>query len=619
MPSTSSCTRGVSFAEQTKYLDEALHADARHEHVSPPLLSAKIRNDMLRSFLAPGPATRVVDLGLRQRADARLERRPRRAAQVGIDVSPFFAREACERADLVLGDLRRLPFGDGVFTKACGARRLRAPLARGARRRAARSRARAAARRPAVRLQPRAQELARSPAACEQINRLARWLERARPRRPGRGNACASRTTSTRSRTSPTSSAWSATAGFRIERIRYYTPLIGGFVENILVRIGEHWLASRAARQAAAAGRALDGNDAAREARAAAKARVGRRGPAYAALRLRHVGDEARPRCSSAACARARSSPCSVRGRRERPPMRILYAALDQRVPGTTGGSVHVTAVAEGLAALGHEVARADDAGPRAVSRTGVPAGTRWRRRSACATCASLRGRGGPRVRPTGPAPTSIIERYHNFGGEGCARRSAIGARGRARGQRAGHRLSRARRRRGSTGAARRAHAPLARLAVPRWPTSSSRRPRRSCRRIRAARADRRDRVGRRHRRGSRPDAAGPVPFARRPGALVAVFAGAFRAWHGAVTLVRAMRDAAGARARATSRPCSSATARSWRGRKAEADGHRRRHVHRRRAARADAGLPGGRRHRRRAVRRRRPTRRCSSPSTGRR
>ena len=24
---------GVSFAEQTKYLDEALHADARHEHV----------------------------------------------------------------------------------------------------------------------------------------------------------------------------------------------------------------------------------------------------------------------------------------------------------------------------------------------------------------------------------------------------------------------------------------------------------------------------------------------------------------------------------------------------------------------------------------------------------
>ncbi len=35
---------------------------------------------------------------------------------------------------------------------------------------------------------------------------------------------------------------------------------------------------------------------------------------------------------------------------------KILYCAIDQTVPGTTGGSVHVTAVAEGLAALGHEV-----------------------------------------------------------------------------------------------------------------------------------------------------------------------------------------------------------------------------------------------------------------------
>ena len=36
--------------------------------------------------------------------------------------------------------------------------------------------------------------------------------------------------------------------------------------------------------------------------------------------------------------------------------MSILYCAIDQTVPGTKGGSVHVTAVAEGLAALGHEV-----------------------------------------------------------------------------------------------------------------------------------------------------------------------------------------------------------------------------------------------------------------------
>jgi hypothetical protein len=39
-----------------------------------------------------------------------------------------------------------------------------------------------------------------------------------------------------------------------------------------------------------------------------------------------------------------------------------------------------------------------------------------------------------------------------------------------------------------------------------------------------------------------RPGAVGSVPFARRPGDLVAVFAGAFRAWHGAIHLVHAIR-----------------------------------------------------------------------------
>ena len=36
--------------------------------------------------------------------------------------------------------------------------------------------------------------------------------------------------------------------------------------------------------------------------------------------------------------------------------MRVLYCAIDQAVPGSHGGSVHVQAVAEGLARLGHEV-----------------------------------------------------------------------------------------------------------------------------------------------------------------------------------------------------------------------------------------------------------------------
>ena len=33
----------MTFAEQTKYLDDALHADHRHETVSPPLLQAGVQ------------------------------------------------------------------------------------------------------------------------------------------------------------------------------------------------------------------------------------------------------------------------------------------------------------------------------------------------------------------------------------------------------------------------------------------------------------------------------------------------------------------------------------------------------------------------------------------------
>jgi SAM-dependent methyltransferase len=274
---------GVSFAEQTKYLDAALHADARHEHVTPPLLSAKIRNDVLRAFLEPGPGDAVVDLGcgsgrtLVWNADVG-------AYQVGIDVSPYFAREACAGADLVLGDLRRLPFGDGVFTKA-SALDVFEHLSRDALAEVLRESARVLAPGGRLFVYSHVRKNSRLAGGLKQINRLARWLER-------RGLVDLARE---RLRKSdhlnplvdiPDLERTVAASGFRIERIRYYTPLVGGFVENILVRAGEHWLARRAVRQEADAGRSIDGNDAAREARAAAKARVGRRGPVYAALRL---------------------------------------------------------------------------------------------------------------------------------------------------------------------------------------------------------------------------------------------------------------------------------------------------------------------------------------------
>src|SRR5262249_50321091 len=107
----------TAVAEQTKYLDEALHADARHETVSPPLLQAGVRQRQLRRFRRLQPTDAVIDLGCGS-GRSLLWNAASGARFVGADVSPFFAREARERMDLALADLRRLPFPDGTFTKA---------------------------------------------------------------------------------------------------------------------------------------------------------------------------------------------------------------------------------------------------------------------------------------------------------------------------------------------------------------------------------------------------------------------------------------------------------------------------------------------------------------------
>jgi hypothetical protein len=68
-------------------------------------------------------------------------------------------------------------------------------------------------------------------------------------------------------------------SGFRLERIRYYTPIVGAFVENIVIRIAERVMARRAA------GRETGGaHDAIARARADARTRLSRRGPSYYAL-----------------------------------------------------------------------------------------------------------------------------------------------------------------------------------------------------------------------------------------------------------------------------------------------------------------------------------------------
>jgi SAM-dependent methyltransferase len=270
-----------SFDERTKYLDAALHADARHERVSPPFLGSKIRNDMLRAFLAPGPADLVVDLGCGS-GRALLWNRDWRARAVGIDISPFFAREARHSVDLLLGDLRRLPFADATFTKAYSLdvlEHLSPEAVRGMLAEAARVLA------PGGQLfvYTHVRKNARIAAGLRWINVLGTGLERlglidARQERLRKSDHL------NPLQDIPDLRRVAGESGFRLLKIRYYTPLVGGFVENILVRMGERRLAKRAHRNARAAQGPITDEEALKAARAAGKQRIARSGLTRAVL-----------------------------------------------------------------------------------------------------------------------------------------------------------------------------------------------------------------------------------------------------------------------------------------------------------------------------------------------
>jgi SAM-dependent methyltransferase len=296
-----------TFTEQTKYLDEALHGDARHETVSPPLLQAGVRQWMLTRMLAPSDGDVIIDLGCGSGRSI-VWNCPSGATIVGIDVAPYFAQEALERGDLVLGDVRRLPFADGAFDKAyaldvfehLSRETLVVVMAEIAR-----------VVKPGGRVfaYSHVRKNSRLAGGLRAINRLAHGLERAglidlrqeRLRKADHVNPLAD---------IPDLERVVSAAGFRIARIRYYTPLLGAFVENILMRLAERALARRASRGASrrsadtaegpaadAAGegaslRSAEGSSAhgseeaaLRAARTAAKRRLTVRGPLYHALR----------------------------------------------------------------------------------------------------------------------------------------------------------------------------------------------------------------------------------------------------------------------------------------------------------------------------------------------
>ncbi len=273
----------VQYVEQTKYLDQSLHTDARHERVSPPLLGSKIRNDMLRAFLAPEPHDHVLDLGCGS-GRTLLWNRDWGATTVGVDISPFFSADARRSVDLLIGDLRKLPFADGAFTKALSLdvlehlspEALRGMLAEASR---------VLAPGGALFVYTHVRKNAPIAAGLRWINNFARVLDRAglidlrqeHLRKSDHLNPL---------RDIPELEQVARAAGFRIGRIRYYTPLVGGLVENILMRVAERAMARRATARLQGSVAPADADALGiREARTAAKERIARSPATYAVLR----------------------------------------------------------------------------------------------------------------------------------------------------------------------------------------------------------------------------------------------------------------------------------------------------------------------------------------------
>jgi glycosyltransferase involved in cell wall biosynthesis len=218
--------------------------------------------------------------------------------------------------------------------------------------------------------------------------------------------------------------------------------------------------------------------------------------------------------------------------------MKILYSAIDQTVPGTKGGSVHVAAVAEGLAALGHEVTALitpGDGQPRQSAVRWVPMapplGSSHLRLARAGAIAQL---------ARGIRPDAIIERYHNFGGEAIRSAAAVDAvavlevnapvidyRGSSKALFDRALLVEPMRRWRErlcaladvivtpNAAILPRGIPPERIRVLEWGADTDR---------------------------FRPDVEGKTPYVRLGVTTVAIFAGAFRSWHGAIHLVEAIK-----------------------------------------------------------------------------
>jgi SAM-dependent methyltransferase len=106
----------TSVGEVTQYADHEFH-ERLGVTDAPPVLSARVKADMMRRMLGPEPGEMVLDLGCGAGKLA-LYAGSGGVRAAGLDVAPFFLPRAAADVDLVLGDLRRMPFRKAAYPRA---------------------------------------------------------------------------------------------------------------------------------------------------------------------------------------------------------------------------------------------------------------------------------------------------------------------------------------------------------------------------------------------------------------------------------------------------------------------------------------------------------------------
>jgi SAM-dependent methyltransferase len=227
-----------------------LYADHEfHERVgaidAPLVLSARVKADMMRRMLDPRPGETVLDLGCGAGRLA-LFAAGNGVRAAGIDVAPFFLPRAAREVDLVLGDLRRLPFRKAAFPCAFSLDVLE-HLDEGGVRDVLVEARRALAPSGRLFVYTHAMESSRLALFQRGVNRLARRLgqaglidhEREALRKSDHKNAI---------RSHEHFEGLCAEAGLRVAERRYYNVVLKAVIEDLVLRLYEGARRPRAAR-----------------------------------------------------------------------------------------------------------------------------------------------------------------------------------------------------------------------------------------------------------------------------------------------------------------------------------------------------------------------------------